>query len=142
LFDEVAAGLERAAGGQEVVHQQDAGLVGKAVHVDLEFGTPVLQVILEGVRSVGEFARLPQGDQRLFQGQGQRGGRKEAAGVGGGNRVDVLPVAVGGHDVNGFLKRGRFRQERRNVLELNSRFGKIRDVADVLRQVHRLSFPK
>src|SRR5262249_7497357 len=140
LLDKPAARLKSSTGGQQVVHQQHALAGQEAVDVDLQLGAAVFQVVLQGVSAVGQLAGLAQGHERLWQHQGQGGGEQEAAGLGGGDGVDVLVPVVPSQYVNGRLESVRIGQERRNVLELNPRPGKIGDGTDVFAEVHRAPF--
>jgi hypothetical protein len=38
------------------------------------------------------------------------------------------------------MERGRVRQERRDILEEDARFGKIGNITDILGQIHTISF--
>jgi GNAT superfamily N-acetyltransferase len=136
FFDQTAARQHRAAGRQEVIHEQHAGAGSHAVDMDLQLGAAVLQVVLKGMRAVRELARFAERDERPFQQQSQRSRKQEPPGFGSRHRIDLLALVMFLHALDRLAKGFRLSQERGNVLEKDARFGKIRDIANVLREVH------
>src|SRR5438552_12815248 len=60
LRNQLAAGLERAAGGQQVVDQEHAGAGLEAVDVHVQLGLAIFEVVLQLVSLIGKLARLAQ----------------------------------------------------------------------------------
>ena len=70
--DQVAAGAHRAAGGQDVVDQEDAAAGPEGVGVDLELVGAVFELIFQRDRGIGELARLADRHEAGAHLQGQR----------------------------------------------------------------------
>jgi GNAT superfamily N-acetyltransferase len=137
FLDQPATGLHGAAGRQQVIHEQHLRVGSHAVNVDLELGAAVFQVILQRMRAVRQLAGFAQRDERSIQEQSQRSREQEPPGFGRGDGID-LPVAIGFvHELDRLAKGIRLRQQRRNVLEKDAWFGKIGNIANVLREVHQ-----
>src|SRR5690606_27244435 len=67
--------------------------------------------------------------------EGQRGGKDEAARLGGNHGIDPSSAEMVGHAGNGGAEGFRRGQQRRDVLEDDPRLGEIGDVANVLVQI-------
>ena len=95
LLHQPATGLDRAAGGQQIVDHQHLRAGGDGVGVDFQRVAAVLQIVGERLGVEGELARLADGHQRGVQFQGHGGGEDEPAGLGGGHHVDLLACGRG-----------------------------------------------
>src|SRR5207237_1227498 len=139
-LDELAGGSKCAAGGEQVVDHKHARSRGEAVHVELQLGAAVFQVVLQTMGAVRELARLAERNKRLLHGQSQGSGKKKPARFRGRDHIDGLTPVMVREAVNGLLKSRRVRQKRCDVLEKDARLGKIRDVAYKMCQVHTKNF--
>jgi hypothetical protein len=90
LLDELDGGLHGAAGGEQVVDQDDAlaGLDG--VEVDLQRIRAVLQVVADAGNGRGQLLGLAHGDEAGVEAVGQRGAEDEAARLDAQDQVDFL----------------------------------------------------
>src|SRR5262245_41241126 len=125
LLDQFAPGFHGAAGGEQVIDEQDAMPLRHAVDVNLQHGAAVLKIVLQGMRAIGQLSRFSQGHKWLVHAQGQRCSEEEATGFRGSDCLNVVALIPGSQPINGFLKRARLGEQRRNILEENARFGKI-----------------
>src|SRR5204862_1270742 len=91
-LDELDRALDGAAGGEEVVDDEDllAGLDGVAV--DLERVRAVLERVLDRDRLGRQLAELPDRDQARIQLVGHRGAEDEAARLHPDDDVDLLAL--------------------------------------------------
>jgi GNAT superfamily N-acetyltransferase len=136
FLDQPAARHHGAAGRQQIIYEQHVRAGSHAVDVDLQLGAAVFQVVLERMRAVGELAWFAERDERPFHEQSQRSRKQEPPGFGGGHGIGLPAVVVFVHELDRLAKSFRFSQERRNILEKDAGSGKIRDIANVLREVH------
>src|SRR5438128_2467319 len=102
----------------------------------VQFSAAVFKIVFEAIGSVRQLARLAQRHQGLLDLQGQWGGEQEATRLGGGDGVDALRLIVFRKPPNRLSKGAGIREQGCDILEENSRLGEVRDVADVLRQIH------
>src|SRR5215470_16491502 len=63
LLNELAPSFHCAAGGEQVIDEQDAVPFRHAVDVNLQLGAPVLKIVLQGVRAVGQLSWFSQGHE-------------------------------------------------------------------------------
>ena len=83
LLDHADAGPHRAAGGEQIVHQQDAVPFEQGVDVHFERVLAVFQLVMERMRVKGELARFADGDEACLEREGERSRENEPAGLGG-----------------------------------------------------------
>src|SRR5579875_1698773 len=89
-LDELDGGLHGAAGGEQVVDDDDALAGTDGVLVNLQRVGAVLEVVLYGFGGSGELAGLADGDEAGVEAVGERGAEDEAAGFDAEDEVDVL----------------------------------------------------
>lgn len=138
LFQQVAAGINGAACGKQIVHHQNILAFGHAINVHLQRIRAILQFIMKRVRVKGQFARLANGYETGVQLKGQWRGEDKAPSFRGNDRIDLAVREVSGHLPNRFAKRLRSSQQRGNVAKQDSGLRKIRDIANKLFQIQRV----
>jgi hypothetical protein len=143
LLDELYGGLHGAAGGEEVVDEDDAlaGLDG--VHVDLQGVGAVLEVVGDAGDGGGELARLAHGDEAGVEAVGEGGSEDEAAGLNAEDEVDVFFDVIRGERIDEFGEAGLIFEKRGDVIEEDAGLGEVGYGADEglqLFYVDRLGF--
>ena len=130
LLYELDGGVHGAAGGQEVVYEEDplAGLDG--VFVDFEGVGAVFEVVALRDDLGGELFGLADGDEAGVEAVGDGGGEDEAAGLGAEDDVDVLPDVVPGEGVNHPRETGAVLEQGGDVVEEDAGLGEVGDGAD------------
>ena len=129
LFDELDGGLHGAAGGEEVVDEDDAlaGLDG--VEMDFEGVGAVFQIVRDASDGGGKLFRLAYGDEAGIEAVSERGTKDEAAGFNAKDEIDLLLEVVGGKGVNELGEAGLVLEDGGDVVEEDAGLGKIRDGA-------------
>lgn len=138
FLHQLAACLHRAAGSQQVIEQQHTRAGMHPIGMHLQLSAAIFQIIFQGIGSVGKFAGLPQRDERLAHLQRERGGKQEPAGLGSGDRIDRAILVTFVELIDGMLERCWLSEQRSNILEENSRLGKVGNITNVLGKVHAL----
>src|SRR5262249_47706843 len=117
LLRERGRGAGRAAGGEQIVHDEDlrAGLDRLDVH--LELGLAVLELVGHAVGLVRELAGLAHRDEARVQPRRERAAEDEAARLDAHDDVDVLADEALGEQIERDVEGARIREERRDVLE-------------------------
>lgn len=136
LLDEFAAGLERAAGGEQVVDDDDLAALADGIGVDLEAVGAVFEGVVDAVDAAGELAGFANGDEPGGEGLSDGGAEDEAAGLGADDEFDTLAAVGVGHQLDGEGETPGIRQQRREILEENPGLGEVGDVADEGVEVH------
>jgi len=132
FFYELHRRLHRAAGGEEVVDDEDAlaGLDG--VEMDFEGVGAVLEVVADFGRGGGEFFGLADRDEAGVEAVGERGAEDEAAGFDAEDHVDVFADVVRGEGVDELGEAGFILEQRGDVVEEDAGLGEVGDRADEL----------
>jgi len=120
----MGGGFGGAAGGEEVVNEEDTAAGFDGVGVDGDGIGAVFEVValLEG--GVGELALLSDGDEAGLELDGGGGGEDEAARIDADDGIDSAGLVVAGEEVNAEGEEGGVGQDGGNVFELNARFRK------------------
>jgi hypothetical protein len=133
----LTGGGERAAGGQQIIHQEHVGAGVETVDVHVQLGAAVFKIVLHLVRAVRQLPRFAQRHERFVHLQRQGRREQKATRLRRRHGVDWPAPIMLQHQPDRFLKCRRVRQQRRDILEQDARLGKIRDVADKAGQVHK-----
>ena len=125
LFDELDGGFHGAAGGEQVVDEQDAlaGLDG--VEVDFERVGAVFEIVGDAGYRCGQLARLADGDEAGIEAVGERGAEDESAGFDAEDEVDLAFKIVGGERVDEHGEAGAVFEQRGDVVEEDARLGEV-----------------
>src|SRR5690348_4944824 len=86
---------------------------------------------------VRQLAGLSQRDERALHEEREGSRKQKSPGFRRRHRIDLPPAVVFVHELDCLAKGVRLRQKRCNILEKDARFGKIRYIANVLREVHQ-----
>src|SRR5579875_3701375 len=132
LLDELHSGLHRAAGGEEVVDDDDALAAFYGIGVNFQRVRAVFEVVLNFGRGGGELLRLAHGDEAGVQAVSQRRAEDEAAGLDAENEIDVFADVVLGEGVDELREAVLVLEQRGDVVEQDAGFGEVRDGADEL----------
>ena len=103
-FDQIAAGLHGAAGGEDVVDDQDALAFDDGVGVHFQGVFAVFEIVGHCDFFVGELAGLADEDEAGAEAAGDGGAEDEAAAFGADDEVDILAAEGIGQQ---FDRRGR-----------------------------------
>ena len=130
LLDELDGGFHGAAGGEQVVDEDDAlaGLDG--VEMDFEGVGAVFEIIGDAGDGGGKLFGLADGDEAGIKAVSERGSKDEAAGFNAEDEIDLLLEVVGGEGVNELGEAGLVLEDGGDVVEEDAGLGKIRDGAD------------
>ena len=130
LANELDGGLHGAAGGEEIVDDNDAlaGLDG--VEVDFEGVGAVFQVVVDAGDGGGELFGLADGDEARVEAVGERRAEDETAGLNAEDEVDLAADVVGGEGVDELGEAGFVAEEGGDVVEEDAGPGKVGDGAD------------
>src|SRR5215217_3469207 len=131
-LDEAGRGPGGAAGGEDVVDDQDPLAGGDGVGVQLQGGGAVLELVLLGLDLVGQLAGLADGHEAGPEVVGDRRGQDEPAGLDPDHLVDVAPAEMDDRLVDHRREGDLVGQQRGDVLEDDPRLGEVRDVADAV----------
>lgn len=128
--DEFAAGLEGAAGGEEVVDDEDALVLADGVGVNFEAVGAVFEFVADADGFAWELATFSDGDKASGEGLGDGGAEDEAAGFGTDDGGDShSPVGVG-HEFDGEGEGAGVGEHGGKVAELDAGFGEVGDGHD------------
>jgi hypothetical protein len=129
LLDQLEGCFHGAAGGEQVVDEQDAlaGLDG--VEVDFEGVGAVFEVVGDAGDGRGELARLAHGDEAGVEAVGERGAEDESARLDAEDEVDFAFEIVRGEGVDEHGHADAVFEHGGDVVKEDSRLGKIRDGA-------------
>ena len=105
LLDQATACLHRPTGGQQVVDHQDALIFFNAVDVHFQRIGAVFQVVFEGVRVVGQFARFTDRNESHIQFQRQGRGKNESARFSRCHDINLFVAIVVGQLTDRFRQR-------------------------------------
>src|SRR5262249_27698250 len=123
-----------AAGRQDIVDDHDAA----HTRLHLQYALAVLERVRRADDGRGELSLLADRHETLAVPERERRGEDEAARLDAGDGVDVLPWRQGDERAQRIDDRLEMvAQERRDIAEQDARAGKVRNVADVLFQIHR-----
>ena len=134
-LDELDRALDRAAGGQQVVDDQDALAGGDGVAVDLEGVRAVLERVLDGDRLGRELAELADRHEAGVELVGHRRAEDEPARLHPDDDVDPHAGERLEHEVDGFLVCGGVLEQGRDVVEEDPWLREIGDLADLRAQL-------
>src|SRR5215217_3176078 len=129
-LDQTGRGPGGAAGGEDVVDDQDPLAGDDGVGVQLKGGAAVLERVLLGLDLVGQLAGLADGEEAGPEVVGDRGGQDEPAGLDADHLVDVAAAEVDHRLVDDRGEGDLVGQQRGDVLEDDPRLGEVGDVAD------------
>lgn len=128
----------RAAGGDQIVVDQDPGAVRERVGVDFELVRPILEFVLDRDRLSRQLSGLSRryeaGPDRL----GQRSPEDETPGFGRDHQIDTQRPGIGGQLRGDLSRRLRHQQQRRDVPENDPFLGEVGNVSDQTGEVHAL----
>ena len=131
VLDEVAHGAGGAAGGEEVVDDEDAGAGRYGVGVDLQGVRTVLQIVGGGGGLPGELVGFAGEDEALFGPVGEGAAEDEAAGVGGEDAGVVQVFGGAGQSFDGGVEGGAVFYEGGYVLKGDAGLWEVGDLPDV-----------
>src|SRR5579871_352885 len=130
LLQQLAGGFRRAAGGDEIIDQDDALVFENGVLVHLHLVDAVFEGIADGHALERQLAFLADGDEAGRDLMGDGAAENEPARLDAGNLVD-LAARPGLHQlVDGAAEGPRVAQERGDVAKHDARLRIVRDVAD------------
>ena len=121
---------DRAAGREEIVHDEHALPVADGVVMDLEGVRAVFQRVFLAVLRAGELARLADRDEPGADRVRQRRADHVAAGLDPDDVVDLQILRAVDEEVDQRLESGRILEQRGDVAEEDARDRKIGDRAD------------
>ncbi len=130
LGDQLAGGTHGAAGGEQVVDDEDALALNEGVHVDLEAVVAVFEGVVHAVDVAGELAGLAQGYEAAGEGLGDGGAEDEAAALCTDDVVDVLAPEGVCHELDGQGQPGGVGEQGREVFKDDAGLGEVRNFAD------------
>ena len=127
LADGLGGGFHGAAGGEQVIDDDDLlpGLDG--VQVDFQRVGAVLEVVGDFGGSCRQFARLTDWYETGVQAIGERRSEDETAGFDTEHQVDILVDVIGGKGIDHLREAGLVLQQSSDVVEQNAGLGEIRD---------------
>ena len=129
---ELGGGCGGAAGGEQVVADDDAVAGSDGVFVEFERVGAVFEGVGDGARFCGEFFRLSNGDETGAESIGERGREDEAAGFDAGDLVNFVAVVVVAKLVDEIVEALLVFQDRGEVVEQDSGLRVIGHFADQL----------
>jgi len=130
VTEKACAGFERAAGGEEVVDEDDSAAGADGIDVDFETIRAVLEIVVGAVDLSRELARLADGDKARRERLGDGSAEDETPALGPHHQLDALaPVGVG-HEFDSQGQARRVGEQGRKVLEDNPRLGMVRNISD------------
>ncbi len=142
LADELDAGFECAAGGEEVVDDEYAFGLGEGIGVDLKAVSAVFKGVLDAVHGAGEFAGLADGHEAGRERLGHGDAEDESPGFGADDHVHAHAAVGVGHEFHGEGEALAVGKEGREVLEDDAGLGEVRDVDDECAEfVHGAGLP-
>jgi ribosomal protein S18 acetylase RimI-like enzyme len=94
---------------------------------------------LQGVRAIGQLARLAKWDEGFFHRQRHRRRQQEASRFGRRQRVDLPANILLTQALHRFTEGAWLAQERSYILEKDARLGKVGYVADVVPKIHGIA---
>src|SRR5438067_3791482 len=130
LAHQLARGGSGASGGEQIVDDGHLLALLHRVDVRLEDSRPVLEGVLHALGLVGELPELADGRDADAESIGERGAEKEPARLDGDDALEALAAQPPGKLVDDGAVGRRIAQHRSEVLEEDSRLGKIGNVAD------------
>ena len=103
-FDEIHTGEHGAAGGQQIVHNQDS--IGRAESIDVHVKCvgAVFEVVRKRLRFIRQLAGLSDGHERGIQRECERCGEDKPASLGSDDGGDAAISKVFGEEVGHLLK--------------------------------------
>src|SRR5262245_15102666 len=140
LIDQAQRRRHRAAGGQEVVHHEDALPDLDRVLVDGERVSAVLELVLDFDGLARQLAQLANGYEAGLQLMGERAAEDEAARFDADDHIDPLVAIAADEAVDDGGERRTVLQDRGDIPEKDSLGREVPDVSDLrleLRDVHR-----
>jgi len=146
LLDQLDGGFHGAAGGEQVVYEDDALAGCDGVEVNLKGIGTVLKVISDAGHGSGELARLAHGHKAGVEAVGQGGSEDEAAGLDAKDQVNVVRDIVRRQGVNELGEASLVLEQGGDVVEQDAGLGEVGYGADQLFQglhidgVGRLAF--
>jgi hypothetical protein len=125
LLDELYRCFHGAAGGEEIVDEDDAlaGLDG--IHMDLEGVGTVLEVVGDSGHWGGKLARLAHRNEAGIEAVREGGAEDESARLDAQHEVDFLLDVVGGQSVNELGEAGLVFEQGGDVVEENAGLGEV-----------------
>ena len=129
LLDELDGGFHGAAGGEQVVDEDDAlaGLDG--VEVNLEYVGAVFEIVCDARDGRGEFSGLSDGNKTCIETVGEGGAEDEAARFNAEDEIDLVLDVMCGEHVNELGEAGLVFEDRGDVVEEDAGLGEVRDGA-------------
>ncbi len=94
FLDELGCGRGGAAGGEQVVADDDAVAGGDGVFVDFDRVGAVFEGVGDGARFGGQFFRLSNGDEAGAESIGESGSENKATSFDAGDLIDLVAVVV------------------------------------------------
>lgn len=138
-FDEFAAGFHGAAGGKQVIDEDDALAGLYRVDMDFKLVSAVLEFVAHLRFTCGKLSGLADGHKASREGLGHGGAEDEAAGFGSGDEVYVLAPKRVDHKLDRECEAGGVSKQGREVAEHDTGFGEIRDITDEGAEVGNLA---
>jgi len=126
LLHEFYGCFHGAAGGEEVVDEDDALAGLNCVIVNLEGVGAIFEVVGDTGDGSGELARLAHGDESGVEAVGEGGAEDESAGLDAEDQVDLLFDVVRSEGVNELGEAGLVFQKRGDVVEEDAGLGEVR----------------
>nr|ABZ09800.1 hypothetical protein ALOHA_HF4000APKG8K5ctg1g12 [uncultured marine microorganism HF4000_APKG8K5] len=141
LTEQVDTGGHGAPGGQKVVKDNDFLPGFDTVGLHLDGAGPVFEVIGIGNDLPGKLPLFAHHDETAAQFKRQRRGHEKATGFDPGQDIGAVLPHRGRHPPHGYPPSVRMGEQGGNVVEQNSRLGKIGNRADMVFQVHMREIP-
>ena len=129
----------RAARRKQIVVDEHPGATGERVGVHLERVDTVLEHVLGADRLSRQLAGLARRHEPHPQLAGERAPEDEAARLGGDHEIDRGRAHESGEPCHRRVQSRRVQQQRRDVLEHDSRAREVWDIPDVGAQIHRMT---
>src|SRR5262249_53124210 len=138
-LDEPADRLDGAAGGEDVVVDQDAGSVRDQLRMELERVRAVFELVRRAHRLRRQLPGPPRGDEAAADLARDRRAEDEAPRFSAEDQIRLLRRGPRRQLGDGLIESLRVREKRRDVLETDAGLRPIRDLPDLGLQVHRAS---
>jgi len=129
LLDELDGGLHGAAGGEQVVDEDDALAALDGVEVNFEDVGAVFEIVSDAGDGRGKLAGLAHGDKAGVEAIGEGGAEDEAARLNAEDQIDLVFDVVRGEHVNELCEAGLVFEDGGNVVKKYPWLGKIGDGA-------------
>lgn len=126
FFDELDGGFHGAAGGKQVIYQQDALAGLNGIAVDLEGVGAVFEIVSDPGYRRGQLARFAHWNKTGVEAVGKRGAEDESARFDAEDEVDLALEVMRGEGVDKLGEAGRIFEQRSDVVEENAGLGEVR----------------